>query len=86
MIADLTAMDGNLKSTAENVFSNTFTQAQQYNLQMAKTIGTAEVTEGCEKWMMHSYYTGQGDWPSGLSMSTKESGFLNESVKATFQT
>lgn len=78
MVADLAAVDGNIKGTAEGIFRNTYTQAQQYNLQMAKTIGATDVTEGCEKWMMHSFYTDHGDWPSGLNMTRKQGGFLNE--------
>lgn len=73
-------MDRNIKNTAEGIFSNTFSQAQQYNLQMAKTIGTEGVSEGCERWIMHSYYEDHGDWPSGLVASSRRSGFLNEWV------
>ncbi len=37
-IGDLAAVDGNVKSSALNVFSNTLVQAQKYNLQQTKII------------------------------------------------
>lgn len=77
MIADLAAVDENVANNAEDIFSNTFSQAQQYNLQMSKSIGT-EDSDGYEKWMMYSYYADAGDWPAGLVARSRRSGFLNE--------
>ncbi|KAG4422109.1 hypothetical protein IFR04_004736 [Cadophora malorum] len=37
-IGDLAAVDGNVRSAAEKVFSNTLVQAQKYNLQQTKVI------------------------------------------------
>lgn len=78
VIANLAAVDDNAQGRARDVFSNTFTRAPQYNLGMAKTMGIANDTENREQWMMHSYYTDEGYWPTGLTVTRKRSGFLNE--------
>ncbi|KAF2725411.1 glycoside hydrolase family 76 protein [Polychaeton citri CBS 116435] len=53
VVANLAAIDSNVKQEALSVFPQTFYKAQRYNLQMQKVIGA--------NWLPHSYY-GQ-HWP-----------------------
>jgi len=39
VIADLAAIDDNVKAQSQGVYANTFRQAQAYNLQMDKVCG-----------------------------------------------
>jgi hypothetical protein len=39
-IADLAAIDDSIKAQSRSVFQNTFVKAQEYNLQMQKTVGS----------------------------------------------
>jgi len=67
-IGDLAAIDNTVSSTVQNVFSNTFTQAQKYNLQMAKVV-TAD-------YNIVSYYGSSG--PSAMATEAYDpKGFLN---------
>lgn len=52
VISNLAASDGNLKSSISSVLSETYTKAQQYNLQMAKVMGV----ENDQPFLPRTYY------------------------------
>jgi predicted alpha-1,6-mannanase (GH76 family) len=68
-IGDLAAIDTSVSSTVQGVFSNTFTQAQKYNLQMLKVV-TAD-------YNVVSYYG--SSFPSAMAVpeAYNPKGFLN---------
>jgi len=78
VVADLAAVDGNVKGEAVGILANTYTQAQKYNLQMSKVHGVVS-----QPWLPHTYYA--HNWPffppdqSFRTVSTVQtSGFLND--------
>jgi len=62
VIADLALIDATVKSDSISVFSNTFTEAQNYNLQQQKVVGSNNLIT-----------TSSGD----SSTATQTDGFLN---------
>jgi len=72
VIADLAAIDNNVKAAAQSVFPNTFREAQIYNLQMDKVIGA--------NYLPHTYYGHNWPYPPpGWPMPppAETTGFLN---------
>lgn len=55
VVADLAAIDGNVKAQSQYIYLETWAKAQVYNLQMQKTIGS--------NWLPWTYYGGPGQWP-----------------------
>lgn len=73
MIADLAAIDPTIKQKGGDIWQNTFTQAQKYNLQMQKVVEA--------KYLPCSYYSSA--WPSfprnvKMPQTSKTNGFLND--------
>ncbi|KAF2231500.1 glycoside hydrolase family 76 protein [Viridothelium virens] len=54
VVADLAAIDSNVKTKAESIFPRTFEKAQAYNLQQQKGVGT--------NWLPWSYYGNFWPW------------------------
>lgn len=78
VISNLAAIDGNLKSAITSVLSETYTKAQQYNLQMAKVQGVADD----QPFLPRTYYAHQyPEFPSWLQVKPASAqatgGFLN---------
>lgn len=78
VIADLAAIDNNVKSEAIDIFANTYVNAQRYNQQMAKVQGVAT-----EPYLPHSYYGNHWPyfppgWGPHMPPWTTSSGFLND--------
>lgn len=75
VIADLAKIDDSVKVQAEAIYPNTFVRAQQYNLQMQKSVDPSS--------LIHCHY---GDhWPHfppghHRPRPHRTNGFLNESV------
>lgn len=83
-ITDLAAVDHNVRSDVTGILANTYTKAQEYNLQMMKVSGTES-----DPWLPQVYYGNFpkdcGDQPSAAWLQQyrwpeprKPSGFLND--------
>ena len=82
VIADLAAVDGNVKGKAVSIFSNTYTNAQKYNLQMTKVQGVqSDASSSWESFLPRCYYQDHNPPPRGFAQSLRvqaTGGFLNE--------
>lgn len=82
VIADLAAVDGNVKGKATNIFSNTYTNAQKYNLQMTKVQGVqSDASSPWESFLPRCYYQDHNPPPQAYAQSLRAQatgGFLNE--------
>lgn len=79
VIAHLAAVDSNLKSKITSVMSETYTKAQQYNMQMAKVQGTSEQPFLPETYYGH-HWPEFPPWIQNRPMIQSTGGFLNEYV------
>lgn len=75
VIADLSAIDRSVRRQGPRIWQNTFTQAQNYNLQLQKMVESG--------YLPASYY-GKGDGPSSfpqgvpIPQAHRTNGFLND--------
>ena len=73
MVADLAAIDPLIEQLGSDIWPNTFTQAQKYNLQMQKMVESS--------YLPRSYYATTGaSLPHGVPMpqAHRTNGFLND--------
>lgn len=73
VIADLAAIDPSVRQRGGSIWPNTFTRAQEYNLQMQKVVE--------QNYLMFSYYASYGPpLPRAAAMpqAHQTNGFLND--------